>query len=481
MRRRKLVRLVGADLDWFIIPIRKIAAWSLVGIVVAGAGFLGYRSYVKTRPSAEARARTEIESAQTLLVKATAAGGSARPGSNLARAADLLQEARNVMNDRRFDEAFRLAVESESYSRRVIGKLQSDENGDASFIFVEGDVTLQRAGRSNFETARQRLPLFDGDFIKTGHNGSAEIMFTDGTLFTIRPGSLFEGRRPTTAEGSGSEVKMVSGAVNVYTSTSPSTVATDDATAAIDRDSRVSVDVAQGEKTEVTSYRGRTTVSTGLNTMTLEGRQRVVAQARTGALSARVVLPEAPQPLLPADNRTFDLATGGDVDLRWARVPDAVRYRIQISRSRLFVPDANEVDLDDRTGLSTRIKVSREGPYFWRLAAINRTGVSSDWSPVRRFRMLAESAQAAGTGDTTPPELSVYPPQQMGNLFLIFGKTERGAVVTVNADPADVAADGSFKKTVTIERDGYAMLVIKAVDASGNETIRRMRVFVESL
>jgi hypothetical protein len=69
----------------------------------------------------------------------------------------------------------------------------------------------------------------------------------------------------------------------------------------------------------------------------------------------------------------------------------------------------------------------------------------------------------------------------MGNLFLIFGKTERGAVVTVNADPADVGTDGSFKKTVTIERDGYANLVIKAVDASGNETIRRMRVFVESL
>jgi hypothetical protein len=86
-----------------------------------------------------------------------------------------------------------------------------------------------------------------------------------------------------------------------------------------------------------------------------------------------------------------------------------------------------------------------------------------------------------GSGDATPPELSVLPPQQMGNLFLIFGKTERGAVVTVNAEPADVGTDGSFKKTVTIERDGYAMLVIKAVDASGNETIRRMRVFVETL
>jgi hypothetical protein len=480
MRRRNLGRLVGADLDWFIIPIRKIAAWGLVGVVVAAASVLGYREYVKTRPSAEERARTEIESAAALLSRATREAGTARPGSNLARAADLLQEARNVMGDQRFEEAFRLAVESESYSRRVIGRLQADENGDASFIFVEGDVTLQRAGRSSFETARQRLPLFDGDFIKTGHTGSAEIMFTDGTLFTIRPGSLFEVRRPSAAEGSGSEVKMVSGAVNVYTSTSPSTVATDDATAAIERDSRVSVDVAQGEKTEVTTYRGKTTVSTGLNTVTLEGRQRVVASARTGALSTRVTLPEAPLPILPADNRTFDLASGGDVDLKWSRVPDAARYRIQISRSRLFVPDANEVDLDDRTGLSSRIKVSREGPYFWRIAAIDRAGVSSDWSSVRRFRMLEEPVRA-GTGDTIPPELSVLPPQQMGNLFLIFGKTERGAVVTVNADPADVATDGSFKKTVTIERDGYAMLVIKAVDASGNETIRRMRVFVETL
>jgi hypothetical protein len=94
--------------------------------------------------------------------------------------------------------------------------------------------------------------------------------------------------------------------------------------------------------------------------------------------------------------------------------------------------------------------------------------------------MLSEPVRA-GSGDTTPPELSVLPPQQMGNLFLIFGKTERGAVVTVNAEPADVGNDGTFKKTVTIERDGYALLVIKSVDSAGNETIRRMRVFVETL
>jgi FecR protein/Glucodextranase, domain B len=478
MRRRNLGRLVGADLDWFVIPVRKVTTWGLLIALVAAGSILGYRAYVHGKPTAEDRARAEIETASTLVTRATRSSGTVRPGSNVARALGLLQEARTANGDKRYDDAVRLAVESQSYSRRVLGGW--DENGDASFIFVEGDVALQRAGRSNFENARQRQPLFDGDFIKTGRNGSAEIMFSDGTLFTIRPGSLFEVRRPSASDASGSEVKMVSGAVNVYTSASPSTIATDDATAAIERDSRVSVDVAAGEKTEVTTYRGKTTVSTGLNTMVLEGRQSVVAAARTGVLSPRVVLPESPRPLGPDDNRTFDLVTGGNVELKWSRVPEAVRYRIQISRSRLFVPDANEVDLDNRTGLSAEIKVSREGAYFWRLAAIDRAGVSSDWSSVRRFRMSSEPIQA-GSGDVTPPELSVLPPQQMGNLFLIFGKTEKGAMVTVNAEPADVSSDGSFKKTVTIERDGYAMLVIKAVDAAGNETIRRMRVFVETL
>jgi hypothetical protein len=58
----------------------------------------------------------------------------------------------------------------------------------------------------------------------------------------------------------------------------------------------------------------------------------------------------------------------------------------------------------------------------------------------------------------------------MGNL-LIYGKTEPGAVVTVNAEPADVEPDGAFKKTISNERDGAAILVVKSVDASGNEMV----------
>jgi hypothetical protein len=479
MPQKKPAQPVGGNIDWFVIPIERIRQAAIIAVIVVVAGVAGYFLYTRTRRSPEEKARSEIASANKLLSRASSSSSSARPGSAVAQARDLLRNAQDSYDKKGFDEAFRLAVESESYSRRALSGSSPDESGDASFIFVEGDVSVQTAGRSTFEPAKQREALYDGDFIKTGRTGSAEIMFSDGTLYTVRPGSLFEVRRPASTDVSGSQVKMVSGAINVYTAASNSTVATDSATAAIGHQSRVTLDVEAGEKTQVTSYRGRTTVSTGKDTVVLTDREKIVARAKTGAISAKEVVPEAPQLVLPADNRVYDLKTGDQIELKWSPSPSAARYRMQISHSRLFVPDATEVDLDDRVETSARVNVSREGSYYWRVASINGDGNASDWSLVRRFKMLTEPPRLIAGGQ--PPRLTVTQPQQMGNLFLIFGKTDPGAIVTVNAEPADVEPDGSFKKTITIDREGYATLLIKAVDAAGNETVKPVKVFVESL
>ncbi|MEO8431690.1 MAG: FecR domain-containing protein [Acidobacteriota bacterium] len=478
MAKRKPSQPVGGDIDWFVIPIEKLRQWGILAIVILVTAFLAYFLWSRSRKSPDEKARQEIAVATTLVTKASA-GASARPGSNVAQARDYLHGAEEAFAKKGWDEAFRLAVESQSYARRAIGGSAGSESGDASFIFVEGDVSLQTAGHSSFEAGKQRQALFDGDFIKTGRTGSAEIMFSDGTLYTVKPGSLFEVRRPASSDSGGSQVKMVSGSINVYTSGSSSTVASDAATASIERESRVSVDVATGDQTQVTTFRGRTTVSTGKETMVLGEREKITASVGSGAISAKVLVPESPTLVLPADNRIYDLKTGDQIELKWSPVSKAARYRIQISRSRLFVPDATEVDLDDRVESGARVKVSREGSYFWRVAAINAEGHPSDWSSVRRFKMLTEPPRMLGLA--LPPRLVVSPPQQMGNLFLIFGKTDPGAIVTVNAEPADVESDGSFKKTITIDREGYATLVIKSVDASGNETVKPVKVFVESL
>src|SRR5512143_129705 len=248
-RKRKPGQPIGTDLDWFIIPIRTIRVWGVLVHVFVALGAAAYFGRTKTRPSPQQRAEAEIASAAEQVKRAEAAGGNVRPGSHVAQARDLLQGARDAYSHKDWESAFRLAVESQSSARRALGGRGADEPGDASLISVEGDVSIQSAGHSAFDKARQRQSLFDGDFIKTGRTGSAEIMFTDGTLYTIRPGSLFEVRRPVSPNAGGSQVKMVSGTVNVYTSGSVSTVSTDAATAAIDRSSRVALDVESGEKT----------------------------------------------------------------------------------------------------------------------------------------------------------------------------------------------------------------------------------------
>jgi len=473
--KRKPGHLVGSDLDWFVIPIRTLGRVGIILVLLAAAGFLAYTT--RARLSPEERAKREIATAEDLVHRASLAGSS-RPGSHYAHARESLQGAVDSYGRSNYDAALRLAVEAQTSARRALGGTGRDDAGDGSLISVEGDVAVQTAGHSSFEQARQRQSLFDGDFIKTGRTGSAEIMFSDGTLYTIRPASLFEVRRPASAEAGGSQIKMVSGAVNVYTAASSSTVSSDAATTSIDRESRVAVDVEKGEKTDVTTYRGRATVSNGKETVVLAERERITAGAKSRQLSAKVVVPESPGLVLPTDNRIYDLKTSDEIELKWSPVTRASRYRIQVSRSRLFAPDATDVDLDNRIGTGARVKVTREGSYFWRVAAIDNSGRPSDWSAVRRFKMGVEPA-AGPRG--SPPRLTVSPPQQMGNLFLIFGKTDPGVVVTINAEPADVARDGSFKKTVTVNREGSAILVVKAVDAEGNETVKQVKVFVESL
>src|SRR5262249_41961627 len=121
MRKRKSAQPAGTDLDWFVIPIQKIRQWAIVLVLLAVAGGIGYFVLSRGKGSPQERARAEINQADALLARATRATGAARPGSNTAQARDFLRDARESFAATRFEEAFRLAVESQSYSRRALG------------------------------------------------------------------------------------------------------------------------------------------------------------------------------------------------------------------------------------------------------------------------------------------------------------------------------------------------------------------------
>jgi hypothetical protein len=69
----------------------------------------------------------------------------------------------------------------------------------------------------------------------------------------------------------------------------------------------------------------------------------------------------------------------------------------------------------------------------------------------------------------------------MGHLFIVRGRTEPGASVTINDEVVAVDGEGLFSKTVELATVGWNTLVIAAVDPSGNRTERRERVYVEGV
>ena len=63
--------------------------------------------------------------------------------------------------------------------------------GQAQFISIQGEVEFRRGDSGEWEEGRSRVALHPGDYVRTAEKGSAEIMFRDGTLYTVRPNTLF--------------------------------------------------------------------------------------------------------------------------------------------------------------------------------------------------------------------------------------------------------------------------------------------------
>jgi len=211
--------------------------------------------------------------------------------------------------------------------------------------------------------------------------------------------------------------------------------------------------------------------------MTVGERERTVASA--SGIAAKVRLPEAPRPLAPDENVVLDARKKEPVVLRWSAVKDAGRYRLQIAQSRLFIPDSIVADLADRIRPEASVTVNDEGSFYWRVATVARgSGLVSEWSAARRFKVLSGSGRA-GVPDTVPPDLVLQRPQVNGTLVIVSGRTEPGASVTVNGEPADTDVSGSFKKIISLPNEGLNVVEVRAVDGAGNQTVRRENVVIQ--
>ncbi|MCL4808923.1 MAG: hypothetical protein KJ062_14235, partial [Thermoanaerobaculia bacterium] len=134
--------------------------------------------------------------------------------------------------------------------------------------------------------------------------------------------------------------------------------------------------------------------------------------------------------------------------------------------------------VEDRPHPETTLEVQEEGAFYWRVATLGKGAIVSEWSPTRRFKVM-RGGKPAGGPDNVPPDLVLSRPQVSGTLVILSGRTEPGATVTVNGEPADVDASGAFKKVISMSREGVNVLTVRAADGAGNETVRRETVMID--
>jgi hypothetical protein len=463
--------------DWYSISVDTLRGWGflLLAVAILGGGYLGYRAW--ERHSLERDAAEMIAEVGQLIqrVQSDPAAGSSKADFDAAYQG--YEEARTAFHQGSYRVAAASARKSKDILRSLLD-LKDDPGAEAqaSFISVQGDVELRRPEGGDWEEAKSHTPLRAGDYVRTSANGSAEIMFADRSVYTVRPNTQFIVSAP--ASGAQDQtIEMDFGWVDLATTAHPNNVKTPGAEARVGHDSEAYVTFDKSSKKgRYGALRGGLDVeSKGGLKRSVQSFQQVV---QTGdLLSAPQAVPNRPQPIEPADNLEIDPSKVDRLVLAWQPVPGVSRYALQVSRNHLFVD--NVIDAENRTKTRATLGIHGEGSFQWRVAAYGKDGSPGPWSAARRFRI---ASLRSGGGDKTadPPSLDLEDIKSYGSIFIVRGKSDPGVRIEVNGEAVKVGADGSFQKTVQFTKEGFGFIEIRARNGWGADTVRRHRVFVEN-
>jgi hypothetical protein len=475
---KKNKRVPGVEIDWYLVSIDRLKKIGIVILLVLlGGGGWWYFANQKRNP--RSMAESAIAEARQALNTLAASKDFPSHRGDFDRAQHKLDEAGSLLAAGKYSDAESAAVESQTFSRAALSGKGGAEN-DAQFLTVEGDVQYQKSSTSDWTAAETRTPLFNGDWVKTGGGASAELIFSNGSLYTIGSNALLEiysQFNPSTSRKNNS-VQMQIGSVEVATTDNASSVRTPGSQITVDSESTTQVGVNAEKATAVVSEKGSSSVASsgGGAAVKLAVGEKLTATPE-GSLSPVKKLFMPPALLTPADNQVFLVTSDSRVEFSWEAVPGASGYVLEVSHSRLFT----SLEINSRRQKTTAsARVTAEGAFYWRVASIGPDGETGPFSAFRRFR-VSGGAHEGGTAPSSPaPALQLKRPYPIGGPFyMIEGTTDPGATVLINDEEADVDASGRFKKLVSFNKIGRNLVTVKAINAAGKQTTLSETVLVE--
>ncbi|MEA2570618.1 MAG: hypothetical protein QOI24_2619 [Acidobacteriota bacterium] len=474
----------GGDIDWYLISIDRLKQIGLVLFILLLGG-AGYWFLHNEKGNPRANAESAIADARQALNTLAASKDFPNRRGEFERAQKKLEDANTLFGAAKYVDAQGAAVESQTISRAAVSGGDSG-NGDAQFITVEGDVQFQKSTNSDWHHAEMRVPLYNGDWVKTGDRASAELLFTsNGSLYTVGPNALLEiyaAVQPGSSKKNNA-VQMQVGTVEVATVDQESSVRTPGTQIIVDSESTTQVGVDSTKSTSVVSTKGSASVTpkSGGEAVVVSSGEKISASPEGGISPVKkLILPPALKS--PSDNQVFQVTNESKVEFAWEPQTGATSYQLQVSRSRLF--STLEIN-SKRQKLSASAKVTDEGAFYWRVASIGADGEVGPYSPFRRFRVSGGGRDTSSGGgvnasDATPPKLTLKRPQPIGGAYYIIeGTTEPGSTVFINEEEVDVESSGHFKKLIVFAKVGQNAVVVKAVDPAGNQTVQSQTVLVE--
>jgi cytoskeleton protein RodZ len=81
----------------------------------------------------------------------------------------------------------------------------------------------------------------------------------------------------------------------------------------------------------------------------------------------------------------------------------------------------------------------------------------------------------------SPPRLEIFEPTEdalVSSQVMVKGSTEPGSVVTVNDQPVQSTADGSFEASITLPTEGISTITVEATDRQQKTSLLQRTVFV---
>ena len=244
-----------ADIDWYLISIDRLKQIGLIILLVV-LGLAGWWFFSNQKRNPRSAAEAAITDAREALNDLASSKDFSNHRSDFDRAQKKLDEATTFLTAGKYPSAQEAAVESQTISRAAISG--GGTEFDAQFNTVEGDVQFQKSATSDWHRADIGKPLFNGDWVKTGESASAELIFSNGTLYTVGPNALLEiyaQLNPATAKKSNS-VQMQVGSVEVATTDDASMVRTPGTQVVVDSESTTQVGVDRSKSTSVMAEKG---------------------------------------------------------------------------------------------------------------------------------------------------------------------------------------------------------------------------------